>query len=131
MSGERLTEEVRQFLAAYDEAFQTFEGARIAPFYHAPCVTVRGDGSIHSFQTRPEIESFFGGVAQKYRSDGLHGGTFYDLEVIPIGSRSLLATVTWEQWRADRSVLRKWRQSYNLIKTEGGWQILAATFHLN
>jgi ketosteroid isomerase-like protein len=131
MTEKDLAEEVRQFLAAYDAAFQTFDGTRIAPFYHAPCVTVRGDGSIHSFQTRPDIERFFGEVAQKYRADGLHGGTFYDLDVIPIGSRSLLATVTWEQWRADKSVLRKWRQSYNLVQTEAGWQILAATFHLN
>jgi hypothetical protein len=55
---------------------------------------------------------------------------FSDLEVVPIGAKSVLATVTWEQWRKDSSVLRKWRQSYNLVRTDGPWQILAATFHL-
>lgn len=124
-------EEIRQFIAAYDAAFQTFDGAKIAPFYHAPCITVRADGSVHSFQTRPEIEKFFAGVAQKYKADGLRGGAFYDLDVVPIGGRSVLATVTWEQWREDKSVLRKWRHSYNLVRTDNSWQILASTFHLS
>jgi ketosteroid isomerase-like protein len=126
-----LSEEVRQFIAAYDAAFQTFDGAKIVQFYHAPCITVRGDGSVHSFQTRPEIEKFFGGVAEKYNADGLRSGTFYDLEVIPIGARSVLATVTWEQWREDKSVLRKWRHSYNLVRADKNWQILTSTFHLS
>jgi hypothetical protein len=62
MPGNDLTEAIRQFLAGYDAAFQTFEGPKIAPFYHAPCVTVRGDGSVHALQTQSEIKQM------KYRS---------------------------------------------------------------
>ena len=123
-------EEVRQFLTAYNEAFETLDAAKIAVFYHVPIITVRGDGSIHCFQSLGEIEKFFGGVAAKYSADGYHSGTFYDLEVVPIGSRSVLATLTWEQWRSDKSTLRKWRHSYNLVKIQGDWRILASTFHL-
>lgn len=39
-----LVEEIRGFIAAYDAAFRSFDGARVAPFYHAPCITVRGAG---------------------------------------------------------------------------------------
>jgi hypothetical protein len=39
-------------------------------------------------------------------------------------------TVDWELLRADDSVIRKWRQSYNLVRVDGGWQILVSTFHL-
>jgi hypothetical protein len=123
-------DEVQRFLTAYNEGFETFDATKIAPFYHVPCITVRGDGSIHSFQTRSEIEKFFRAVAEKYASDGYRGGSFYDLEVVPIGGRSALATLTWEQLREDKSILRKWRHSYNLIRVENGWQILASTFHL-
>lgn len=130
MAAKDLTEEVRQFLTAYNTAFETFDAPTIATFYHVPCITMRGDGSIHSFQTRAEIEKFFGGVAEKYSSDGYRSGTFYDLEVVPIGARSALATLTWEQLREDKSILRKWRHSYNLVRMASGWQILASTFHL-
>lgn len=125
-----LKDEVQRFLTAYNEGFETFDATKIAPFYHVPCITVRGDGSIHSFQSRSDIEKFFQGVAEKYAKDGYRGGSFYDLEVLPIGSRSALATLTWEQLREDKSILRKWRHSYNLIRVENGWQILASTFHL-
>ena len=130
MGAATLVEEVRQFLTAYNDAFETLDAVKIAIFYHAPCITVRGDGSIHSFQSMAEIEKFFGGVAAKYSADGYHGGTFYDLEVVPIGSKSVLATLTWEQWRSDKSTLRKWRQSYNLVKIQGDLRILTSTFHL-
>ena len=131
MAERDLVSEVREFLVAYNEAFLVADGVTIARFYHSPCVTVRGDGSVHSFQSKQEMEKFFGGVAEKYKSDGLHGGDFYDLQLLPIGARSLLATVRWEQWRKDKSPIRQWKQSYNLIQTESGWQILTSTFHLS
>ena len=131
MTEQDLTNEVRQFLTAYNEAFETFDAPRITPFYHVPCITIRGDGSIHSFQARADIETFFRGVAETYSSAGYRSGTFHDLEVVPIGGRSALATLTWEQLREDKSTLRKWRQSYNLVRIGNGWQILASTFHLD
>ncbi len=130
MAERSLLGEIRQFLSAYNEAFLIPDGATIARFYHSPCITVRGDGSVHCFQSREEIEKFFGGVAAKYKSDGLHGGDFYDLSVLEIGSRSVLATVRWQQWREDKSLLREWKQSYNLLRIDDGWQILTSTFHL-
>ena len=92
---------------------------------------MRGDGSIHSFQSREEITRFFQGVADTYRGEGGIGGTMHDLEVVPIGERSALATVTWKNLRADGSVARQWRQSYNLVRFAEGWRILTATFHLS
>jgi hypothetical protein len=38
--------------------------------------------------------------------------------------------VTWTNLRADGSVARRWRQSYNLVRLAEGWRILAAIFHL-
>ena len=83
-------DEARQFVVAYSKALQTFDGSKIAFFYHAPCVTVRGDRSIHSFKTRVEIEEFFQGVAAKYKRDGEANARFHDLVVVPIGARSAI-----------------------------------------
>jgi hypothetical protein len=125
-----LVDEARIFLELYGREFDSADGTRIAELYHAPCVSMRGDGSIHSFQSQEELARFFQGVADAYRRDGYRTGRFSHLEVVPIGARSALVTVDWELLRADESVIRKWRQSYNLVRTGNGWQILVSTFHL-
>jgi hypothetical protein len=126
----QLESEARHFLELYGREFDSVDGARIAKLYHAPCVTMRGDGSIHSFQSVDELTRFFQGVADTYRKDGYRSSRFSNMEVVPIGARSALVTVDWELLRADDSVIRKWRQSYNLVRVDGGWQILVSTFHL-
>lgn len=125
-----LADEVRAFLELYGREFDSADGTRIASLYHAPCVTMRGDGSIHSFQSHEELTRFFQGVADSYRKDGYRTSRFSNLEAVPIGARSALVTVDWELLRADESVIRKWRQSYNLVRVGSGWQILVSTFHL-
>jgi uncharacterized NTF2-like protein DUF6841 len=122
--------EMSDFLNRYNETFVTFDGEKIANFYCVPAITMRGDGSIHCFQSREEIVRFYQGVADTYKGEGATGGTATDIVAIPLGERSALATVTWTNLRADRSVARKWRQSYNVVRFAEGWHILAATFHL-
>ena len=130
MMTKALEVEISAFLKQYDKAFTTFDGEQIAALYCIPTITMRGDGSIHSFQSREEIARFFQGVADTYRGEGGKSGTMHNLEVVSIGERSALATVTWKNLRADGSVARQWRQSYNVVRLAQGWRILAATFHL-
>jgi hypothetical protein len=91
---------------------------------------MRGDASIHCLQSREELARFFQGVADTYKQQGAHSGPFRDLQVVPIGERSALATMDWEMQRGDGSLIRKWRQSYNVVRVDNGWQILVSTFHL-
>ena len=91
---------------------------------------MRGDGSIHSLQSREELARFFQGVADNYQKDGYAGGRFDELQVSPIGGRSALATMDWQMLRRDGSLIREWRQSYNLVREGSGWQILVSTFHV-
>jgi len=49
---------------------------------------------------------------------------------VPMGERAVLGTVTWELLREDGSVLRRWRQSYTLVRAEAGWKIFASTHHV-
>ena len=130
MTGSELTSDVRAFLDHYNEAFASLNGHRIAALYHLPAVTVRGDGSIHCLQSREELARFFQGVADTYQRDGYVGGRFDDLQVSPIGGRSALATLNWKMARGDGSLIREWRQSYNLVRVIPGWRILVSTFHV-
>ena len=123
--------EVQAFFDQYNEAFASIDGNRIAALYHVPTVTVRGDGSIHCLRSREELAQFFQGVVDTYRRDGFRRSTRHDFELVPIGQRSALATMTWKMLRADGSLIRQWRQSYNVVRLAEGWRILVATFHLS
>jgi hypothetical protein len=127
--------EIAAFFDRYNEAWAikddgTIDGNRIASLYSAPTMTMRGDGSIHCLQPREELAPFFQGVADTYQRAGVGSSTLHDFEVVPIDERSALATMTWKQLRADGSLLKQWRQSYNVVRHEEGWQILVSTFHL-
>ena len=130
MTDSALTEEIRGFFENYAKAFDSIDGNRIAALYYMPTVTMRGDGSIHCLQSRDDLGRFFQRVADTYYRDGYRSGSFTNLQVVPIGGRSALATMDWELRRADGSVLRQWRQSYNVVRVPNGWQILVSTFHV-
>ena len=122
--------DARAFLEEYVRAFDSIDGTRIAALYHEPCVTMRGDGSIHCLLSREDLARFFQRVADTYHRDGYRSSRFSNLAVTPIGGRSTLVTVDWELLRQDGSPLRQWRQSYNLVRVGSGWQILVSTFHV-
>jgi ketosteroid isomerase-like protein len=130
MTDAALTEEIRGFLEQYMKAWESVDGNRIAALYCVPTVTMRGDASIHCLQSREELARFFQGVADTYYKDGYRGGGFRNLQVVPIGERSALATMDWEQRRGDGSLIREWRQSYNFVRVGNEWRILVSTFHV-
>jgi ketosteroid isomerase-like protein len=130
MTVSQLAADVHTFFQRYNEAFASIDGQAIAALYCIPTVTMRGDGSIHCFQSQEEAARFFQGVADSYQKDGYGGGTFSDIQVTEIGGRSVLATMDWEMLRYDGSLIRKWRQSYNLVLAASGWKILVSTFHV-
>ena len=131
MADSMLEDSIRDFWKQYTAAFEAIDGNRIAALYYIPTLTMRGDGSIHCLQSREELARFFQGVADSYYQEGYRGGSFENLQVTPIGGRSALATLDWQMRRADGSLIREWRQSYNLVRIAGGWQILVSTFHVN
>ncbi|MET0487233.1 MAG: hypothetical protein ABW216_16130 [Candidatus Rokuibacteriota bacterium] len=123
-------DEVSRFFDDFVTAFCSFSGVSIAALYHVPGVALRGDGSIQCLQSRADIERFFQAAIDAYHRDGCRGIRFKDLDVMPIGGRSALGTVSWELLREDGAVLRQWRQSYNLVRVERGWQVFASTYHV-
>jgi hypothetical protein len=122
--------EISKFFTDYTKLFDERDGATIATYYHAPSVSMRSDASVHVFQSHQELRDFFQGVADKYYAEGLRSSRFQNLDLKPIGSKSVLVTLTWNMLREDGSIIRAWDQSYNLIRPAGRWEILASTFHI-
>jgi len=130
MTNPSLATEVKAFFVQYNEVFATFDGKQVAALYYMPTVTMRGDGSIHCLRSQEDLAAFFQGVIDTYRKDGYAGSNLKNLEVLPIGDLSALATMDWEMLRQDGSLIRRWRQSYNVVRTPAGWRILVSTFHV-
>jgi len=47
-----------------------------------------------------------------------------------VGSQRSLGTVTWEMLDQDGKVLSRWRESYNLMRTEDALRFFASTDHV-
>ena len=127
MTQAELDAEGRAFINDYLAFWGT---EKFAGLYHIPSVTVRADGTVHTFQSREEIERFFSGVQRAYDLEGAKRWNIVSLEVKAIGGQSALITPDWQMLREDESVVRSWRQSYNVVRIDGQFRVLVSTFHL-
>src|SRR5262245_17631214 len=123
-------EEAIAFFERYRMEFDKANWMTFTSLFLEPFVTVRGDGSVKLFQSRGETRKFFETVADAWRGEGYHRFTTTNFEVMPMGRLSRLVTFDWEMLRADGSLLRKWRQSYQLILIQSEWKVLSSTFHV-
>ena len=117
------------FLRSYVAAFNACDGAAIARHYHLPSLSLRGDGLLSLLTDAGEAQAFFGTMARSYRDQGAADWQWQVEQVTPIGRECALATVHWSMLRADATVLRDWRHSYNLLARDGALRILLATFN--
>ena len=125
----RLQVEVIEFFDAFVEAFRSFNGSQIADRYLVAYVAVRAGGSMSCLLTRTEVARYFQSVVDGYFGEGCRSCRYKDIEVVPIGSQSALGTVTWDLLREDGRILTTWRESYNLVRREGGLRIFVSIDH--
>jgi hypothetical protein len=126
-----LHREVTAFFDAFVVAFSTFDGRQVARLYRAPYLAVQSDGSAVAFNTQAEVEAYFQMMVEDYSGKGCHSGRFSDLAVTPLGSRAVVASVTWHIGGANGETLATWRESYNLVRvgTEGLLYVVASVDH--
>ncbi|MDU8911791.1 DUF4440 domain-containing protein [Aestuariicoccus sp. MJ-SS9] len=117
------------FLNAYVSAFEAFDAARIADFYHSPCLTVRGDGQVMTFATGAEAFDFFSTVIGSYQDIGMTAFAFSEVEVASLGNAAVRLTCHWQMLREDASIIRAWHQTYVIRCSKDKWTILSSVFH--
>lgn len=118
------------FIGNYIAAFNSNDGKTIAEMYNAPCILLRGDGSIAALASRADIAAFFQPVADSLHRDGCRNWRSSNMTVQVLGKLSAIVTTDWEPLLEDGTPIRKWRQSYNLVSTYGEPRILASTMHV-
>jgi hypothetical protein len=124
MSDQAQLSEISEFFSDYTKLFDERNGANIAKHNHA------GRRVCSRLSDSPGVAGLFSKLSEKYYAEGLRRSTFTNLEVKAIGSKSVLASLDWQMRREDESIIRAWRQSYNLVRLDGRWQILALTIHI-
>jgi hypothetical protein len=118
--------DIEGFFHEYASAAEALGVHALASFHHAPFLHIRGDGRVECLSTQEAVSKFFELLTGKYAGRDHGGGRFLDLEITPLGSAAALASLTWEQFRADGSVYRRFRRSYNLIRVGAEWKIVVA-----
>jgi hypothetical protein len=97
-------------------------------FFHLPCFFIGGDASVSCFRAPEDISAFHRPRLEQFVKGGVTDNLIRGCDVLSLGTRSALALVNWEFHRADGSIERAWRHSYNLVKTDAGWKIVVSTF---
>ncbi|QQS12482.1 MAG: hypothetical protein IPK81_23920 [Rhodospirillales bacterium] len=120
---------VAAFFDQFNDAFASFKGERVAALYHAPGIALRGGGAIDVVPTTRAIATFFQAALDEYHREGARTCAWRDLSVVEMGSKAVLATVTWALLDAAGANVRTWRQSYNLVRVDDGWRVYASTYH--
>ncbi len=130
MSNEsEMVRDIQRFFESFCIAFSEFDGALIAQRYVAPYTSLNSDGRPKVLSTHEEIGKYFQGFLDKYREQGCHSCSFKELQVVPMGIKSALASVTWVLRHLDHYVVSTWCESYNLTYSNGELRIYASTDH--
>ena len=123
------TQDAMTFFEGYSRDFDNCDWPAFTSLLYEPFVTVRGDGSVHLLQSRADARRFFENVSSGWRQEGYERCVTSKFEVMMLGRWSRLVTFDWDLLRKDRTVLRRWRQSYQLISIQQEWKVLGSTFH--
>jgi ketosteroid isomerase-like protein len=121
---------VRSFFDEFVTAFATFDGATIAARYTSPYLAFHPNGRSDVFSSSAETADYFQRVVDGYRNKGVRSCSFENLQVVPVGSESAFATVSWKLHDSDGAVLVVWRESYNLWLQGGKFSVFASTDHV-
>jgi len=120
--------ELDDFFAHYAERYMASDVEAVGALYEAPLVALRDGRAIH-LPDRAAVDEHLGEVMAAYARSGAARADVAELDVVPLGHSSAMATVHWLVRDADGSVLKDFRTTYHLIRAEGSWRILSYTNH--
>jgi hypothetical protein len=121
--------ELREYFERYAKLFHE-NLDQFCALYHEPSTTVRLDGSVEQFQTRPLAHEFFASARANYERLGCRSWAIRNFSVQELGTSSAAATLDWEMLTADGALIRGWRQTYNVIRSDESWLVVLSTLHV-
>lgn len=120
--------DVVRFFERYAERYMAFDVDTVSGMYESPFLAVRDGRPIH-LPDADAVREHLSGLMAAYRDAGAAKAVIADLDVVPLGRTSALATVRWEALAGDGSLLRAFATSYQLLRDGPAWRILAYVYH--
>ena len=122
-------QEMIDFFKTYRSQFDQQNWASFAALFHEPAMSVRADGTVMLIPTQAEGRHLYAAVAATWRAEGYARFEMENFEVLALGKDSRLVTFDWLMLSAHDELLRRWRQSYQLVRNKEDWQVFTSTFH--
>lgn len=122
--------EAKVFFSKYNATFDSGDMTAFSKLFHEPFVSVRPDGLIAHMPTNKIAEAFFTSALASWQAEGYESMSTKSYDVTSMGDTGMLVTLTWLLLDANREPIREWRQSYNLLKSDGEWKVFASIFHV-
>ncbi len=117
------------FFKRYQSEFDQQNWASFAALFHEPAMSVRADGSVMVIPTHADGARLYASVSIAWRAEGYARFEMENFEVLALGQDSRLVSFDWLMLSEHGELIRRWRQSYQLIRPQGAWQVFTSTFH--
>jgi 7-keto-8-aminopelargonate synthetase-like enzyme len=79
--------------------------------------------------THEDGARLYASVSIAWRAEGYARFEMENFEVLALGQDSRLVSFDWLMLSEHGDLIRRWRQSYQLIGPQGAWQVFTSTFH--
>ena len=117
------------FFKRYQSEFDQQNWVSFAALFHEPAMSVRADGSVMVIPTHEDGALLYASVSSAWRAEGYARFEMENFEVLALGQDSRLVSFDWLMLSNQGELIRRWRQSYQLIRPQGAWQVFTSTFH--
>ena len=117
------------FFKRYQFEFDQRNWASFAAMFHEPAMSVRADGSVMAIPTHADGAHLYASIASAWQDQGYARFEMENFEVLALGQDSRLVSFDWLMLSNEGKLIRRWRQSYQLIRPQGAWQVFTSTFH--
>lgn len=114
-----LDEAIRGYLERYGRALSEGDLAAIAACWDVPAF-VLSDQGVQPVSAAAEIEAFFGGAVEYYRSQGLVATRPEEVRIQPLGQRVAAVDVVWSAQNAAGETVSTERAHYIVRLGEDG-----------
>jgi hypothetical protein len=124
-----LMQDMIDFFKRYQSEFDQQNWASFAALFHEPAMSVRADGSVMVIPTHADGARLYASVSIAWRAEGYARFKTENFEVLALGQDSRLVSFDWLMLSNEGELIRRWRQSYQVIRTKNDWQVFTSTFH--
>lgn len=120
--------DIDAFFSYYAERYMASDVDAVSVLYEAPMLAIREGRAIH-LADRTALREHLAEVMAAYARSGAARADIAALDVVPLGKSSAFATVQWHVRAADDALLKDFKTTYHLLRTDGAWRIVSYTNH--